>query len=136
MLCDKCKTNEATFHRSVNINGRGYETHLCAECASHMESDPFVNILSDMFDETLEWNEADREFVSNFNALNNFGPTVMPFDFVPKDKEKDYKLDECVLDKDAQLQTLKNQLKMAVEVENYEEAAKLKKEIDKLKNEK
>ncbi len=134
MLCDNCKRNEATFHRSVTINGKGYETHLCSECASHMEGDPFVNILSDMFDETLEWNEADREFVSAFGEDSLFDRMQM-LENKP-DKAKDYQLDKCVLSKEDQIQTLENQIKMAVEVENYEEAAKLKKQIDKLKESK
>ena len=32
MLCDDCKTNEATFHSIRRINGVKTETHLCAEC--------------------------------------------------------------------------------------------------------
>ena len=127
MLCDKCKKNVATFHRSVSINGKGYETHLCAECAAHMESDPFVNALTDMFDDSLEWNEKNREFVSVFDTFNK------PRQVKELDKAKDYKLDESVLSIEQQIEALQNQIKLAVESENYEEAAKLKKEIDKLK---
>ncbi len=131
MLCDNCKNNEATFHRSVSINGKGYETHLCSVCASKMESDPFVTALGNMFDTRLEWNEMDREFVSAFDVMQD----ILPFERKIVDKTKDYKLDECVLDVDNQIEALQNQIKLAVEAENYEEAAKLKKEIDKLRNE-
>lgn len=126
MLCDKCKTNVATFHRSVNINGKGYETHLCSECASKLESDPFVTELSRMFDDNLEWDEAEKEFVSVFDDYN------LPYE-ENVEKEKDYKLDEELLDNNSKIEALQNQIKLAVESENYEEAAKLKKEIDKLK---
>lgn len=33
MKCDKCKTNEATFHSVTNINGKVSEKHLCEKCA-------------------------------------------------------------------------------------------------------
>ncbi|MDD4275664.1 MAG: hypothetical protein PHO33_01615 [Clostridia bacterium] len=33
MKCQKCKTNEATYHTSITINGQTTEEHLCAECA-------------------------------------------------------------------------------------------------------
>ena len=129
MLCDKCKKNVATFHRSVSINGQGYETHLCAECAAHMESDPFVSALTEMFDDRLEWNEADKEFVSVFDPIASSVSLDAP-------KAKDYKLDEVVLDTNSQMEALQNKIKLAVESENYEEAAKLKKELDKLKDQK
>lgn len=32
MLCDACKRNEATYHTIKQINGIKTETHLCAEC--------------------------------------------------------------------------------------------------------
>lgn len=32
MLCDNCKTNSATYHSKVNINGNVTETHLCSDC--------------------------------------------------------------------------------------------------------
>ena len=129
MLCDKCKKNVATFHRSVNINGKGFETHLCSKCAAGLEGDPFVTALSDMFDDNMYWDEDEREFVSVFDnpMLGNIEPDQMP------DKPKDYKLDQDVLDTSGKIEALQNQIKLAVENENYEEAAKLKKEIEKLK---
>ena len=33
MLCDKCKTKEATFHYKVSENGNVTEVHLCGDCA-------------------------------------------------------------------------------------------------------
>ena len=33
MLCDSCKQNEAVVHRIVVINGQKNERHLCAKCA-------------------------------------------------------------------------------------------------------
>ena len=38
MLCDKCKKNSATYFSTVNINGNVTETHLCAECASEVNT--------------------------------------------------------------------------------------------------
>lgn len=33
MLCEKCKSNNASVHYRYNDNGKVTETHLCAECA-------------------------------------------------------------------------------------------------------
>ena len=39
MLCERCKKNESTFHKSVFINGTGYETNLCNDCARALDFD-------------------------------------------------------------------------------------------------
>lgn len=36
MLCDKCKTKEATFHYKVTTGGKTTETRLCADCAKEL----------------------------------------------------------------------------------------------------
>ncbi len=46
MLCDKCKQNTATFHSSVNINGKVAETHLCENCANDNKLFSFNNFLN------------------------------------------------------------------------------------------
>lgn len=66
MLCDRCKKNVATFHKSVIINGEGYETHLCEKCANEMNLDAdfdmdmnmdmgfgFPNDIFDMFNDNF-----------------------------------------------------------------------------------
>ena len=51
MLCDKCKTNQATVHIRQNINGKVREYDLCDKCAAAS------NILNDVnmsFDNLFE----------------------------------------------------------------------------------
>ena len=43
MLCAKCQENEATFHLTTIMHGRGEETiHLCKNCAAEMTPLPTV----------------------------------------------------------------------------------------------
>jgi len=34
MKCQKCGSNEVSFHHSTNVNGCVTETHLCSQCAA------------------------------------------------------------------------------------------------------
>ena len=36
MLCQNCERNEATTHIKKVVNGETAETHLCADCAAHL----------------------------------------------------------------------------------------------------
>lgn len=135
MLCDRCKNNEATIHRKVIVNGVGYETHLCSMCAGLDETSP-IDIFNDFVNETLAWDEDEDDWVTSFNQLDNT-PTFKELsddEVVDAPKNKDYKLDDSPLTISSQIANLENQLKLAVEVENYEEASKIKEKIEKLKN--
>ena len=37
MLCEKCKTNEATYHYHENVNGAEKTYHLCRTCRDELE---------------------------------------------------------------------------------------------------
>lgn len=158
MLCDKCKLKEATFHKTVVINGDGYETHLCPDCVGETDWADFES-----------W---ENDFMPNFfEPFENFGFPFLSYEEKKCDKckstFKDFlrrgKLgcDKCYdtfeseirdmlenmespidLDlgieepKPSKLTQLENALRKAVEEERYEDAGELKKQIDKLKEDK
>ena len=75
MLCDKCKKNEATFHKSVMINGKGYETNLCDACAREMNFDTdfdFNDVFDFGFDGQKRYNSIASEFFDDFMGLDDF----------------------------------------------------------------
>ena len=47
MLCQKCKSKEATFFYKQNVNGKVTQVHLCADCAKKYGTG---GSLSDLFD--------------------------------------------------------------------------------------
>ena len=81
MLCERCKKNEATFHKSVYINGKGYETNLCEKCASE------VNMIDGFdFDSTFDFgfdgidsafNKFENSLLGDFFDDNFFTPTIL-----------------------------------------------------------
>jgi len=68
MLCERCKKNEATFHKSVYINGKGYETNLCSKCANelNLNSDFDINTFN------LDLTDFDSPFGLNNRFLGEF----------------------------------------------------------------
>lgn len=139
MLCDKCKKNTATYHSRTIINGIESSEHLCSECAAKMgkkiESPSFG-----LFD----------VFSSPFIDDRDFGFDLIPENiwenenFLPERKENNGIIDNALssikkgADKfnkdksniDPEVEKLKLELKDAVEKEDYEKAAVLKKKIE------
>ena len=80
MLCERCKKNEATFHKSVFINGTGYETNLCNDCARALDFDSALSLNSN-FDFNLdienEIKALERDFFGNVFDDNFFTPTTL-----------------------------------------------------------
>ena len=80
MLCDRCNKNEATFHKSVYINGKGYETNLCRDCAN------LVNLEDDLLMDTdfgfdvdikRKFRNLERNFLSDFWEDDMFVPPLI-----------------------------------------------------------
>lgn len=80
MLCERCKCKDATFHKSVYINGKGYETNLCSDCANAM------NLLQDVnFDDGFgmgvnierKLRNLERNFLSDFWDDDLFIPPLI-----------------------------------------------------------
>ena len=141
MKCERCGRNEATFYYQSNINGKVTQVHLCPECAEELG---YTDRLYQSF------RPSRRSFLDPFSLLEDFGmlsnrmtefpapleeaartaagieedPTV-PAGLVGRDEQ-------ARLQKERQRNALENQLKAAIDSENYEEAARLRDELKKL----
>ena len=141
MKCERCGRNEATFYYQSNINGKVTQVHLCSACAEELG---YTDRLYQSF------RPSRRSFLDPFSLLEDFGmlsnrmtefpapleeaartaagieeePTV-PAGLVGRDEQ-------ARLQKERQRNALENQLKAAIDSENYEEAARLRDELKKL----
>ena len=78
MLCERCNKNEATFHKSVYINGKGYETNLCSECASVVDFEKEFKLEDDFhLDVERKFRKLKRNFLSDFWEDDFFAPTFV-----------------------------------------------------------
>lgn len=155
MLCDKCKKNQATFHKTVVINGESYETHLCDQCVDMTDWGGW-----DGFDDDFLPNFFEPSFSLNFLDYNEKKcPTCKSTfrDFLRRGKlgckdcydtfemeirdmlenmespiDIDLGIDEI---EPSKLSSLQAKLQKAVEEERYEDAGEIKKQIDKIKGE-
>lgn len=146
MLCDKCKKNTATYHSKTIINGIETNEHLCSECAKKMGKkigidnfgvfdvfgSPFIDdrdfgfdmLPSSIFDDNdgfIDARDRDRGILGN--AL----------DSIKKGAEK-YNEEKSKVN--PEIEKLKIELKDAVDKEDYEKAAELKKKITEKENNK
>ncbi len=151
MLCQKCGMNEATVHMVQVINGKKAEQHLCSDCANmHDKSwfDTGVNInkmLSGFFEPTRSRDsvkckscgESFDEYLKTgllgcsdcYTAFESLlisplkrlqGGAVGHRGKKPTGEASEQKVQEP---------SLKEQLKQAIETENYELAAELRDKI-------
>ena len=146
MLCDKCKKNVATYHSKTIINGVETNEHLCSECAKKAGVDTNFDFGNFRFFDM---------FGSPFIEDNDFGLGYLPSSIFDNDNDfyedrysskgilddamqsikkgaKDFKEEESKINPN--LKKLQEELKDAVDKEDYEKAAELKKKIDSLKN--
>lgn len=79
MLCERCKKKEATFHKSVYINGKGYETNLCSECAKQVNFDEDISFDENfgMVDIERKFRNLERNFLSDFWEDDFFAPPLI-----------------------------------------------------------
>jgi len=142
MKCEHCGKNEATFYCRSNINGKITQVHLCPDCAealgytrsirrsfrpmSFFEDDFFTRPLA-LLDDLME-NRLLTEFPAPGGeqepANEQKGASLV------SDAERDE------LQKQRRRNALENQLKFAIEQENFEEAIKLRDELKTLRDEK
>lgn len=156
MKCEKCNEREATFFYSANINGKGSQRHLCADCAREegfgemlSPAGMFDNAFGSFFDDFLS--PAGR-FLS-MPAFDMFGgglrsimaPSLPRLRFVvdndraeaksPVMEESETKIPDTV-DESVRLErekcALKAQLHDAVAAEDYEKAIILRDKLREL----
>ena len=139
MVCDKCKKNIATYHSTVSINGIVKEEHLCSECASKSKNKMFEGFNNSFFNNFFSFNPFGYSYsgISN-NFISGKGNNNLMSDAIDSINKgaKKYKADyDKLSNKDKELNLLKQKLQEAVTSEDYEKAAEIKKQIDKLKEE-
>ena len=157
MLCDVCKKRTATYHSRSNINGKVSEVHLCEECLEQSHYNP-LSIFSDelfsfespmfrLFEGKTE-NQECTKCGTKFSQIINTSRVgcgdcyrqykdslIRVIDSLNYgDKHIGKTLDTIKTNPiEDKIQKLEKKLKQAVEKENYEEAAIIKKEIIALK---
>lgn len=141
MKCERCGQREATFYYQSNINGKVTQVHLCPECAAELG---YTRGMSNSFCSFR------RSFFDPFSLLEDFGMLSNRMTEFPAPLEEAARAaagiedtpdtpvglvgrdEEVRLQKERQRNALENQLKAAVDDENYEEAARLRDELKKL----
>jgi len=78
MKCQKCGSNEVSFHYSKNVNGCVTETHLCSQCAEESGFD-----IEKMFEQEQFTSLNQGQFISLSDILNEFFPVRNVSGFVP-----------------------------------------------------
>lgn len=162
MKCDKCKKNEANFHKVCNINGKVSETHLCSECAKNSkdfdfdkEFDSFNVGGKSFFDDIMSDFKTSLSYFTN-PVIDNFldfpdfsedffGDRILPEkvtenrihkpEVLPAKSPRPVKLSDEEKRK-LEIQKLDLELKKAVVEERYEDAVKFRDKLKELRNKK
>ena len=163
MLCNECGKNEANVHLTHIINGKKTESHLCEECAKKNQTILNSNFsMENLFSAMLNNSFNNKTYLpaaksctncgmtyENFRNTGKFGcshcidsfkgrlkpviKSIQGYDRhigkIPKRAGGDYKIQ-------MDIERLKNDLKGAVEREEYELAAELRDKINDLENKK
>ncbi len=156
MKCDKCG-KPSVYHSTMIINGVSETKNLCRDCA--IKEGVFVNEPSSIFDDmfslfsdVLPFKEIEnkvcpvcktslREFKSTgklgcINCYDVFSKEIGDIvkRIAPKEKHKEetIKTPKKRLSKQEKIDALRLEMKQAVAEERYEDAGKIKKQIEKL----
>ncbi|MFA7550538.1 MAG: UvrB/UvrC motif-containing protein [Sedimentibacter sp.] len=163
MLCNECGKNEANVHLTHIINGKKTESHLCEDCAKKNQAILNSNFsMENLFSVMLNNSFNNKTYLpaaksctncgmtyENFRNTGKFGcshcidsfkgrlkpviKSIQGYDRhigkIPKRAGGDYKIQ-------MDIERLKNDLKGAVEREEYELAAELRDKINDLENKK
>jgi len=166
MLCQNCKINPATVFVRKFINGEEQEFNLCTECAKKLDANISFDKLFQGFLETFLSYEApvlkQNSFYKKNAVCNKCGMTYEKFRSIGrlgcdecyatfrseligvlKNLQGSTKHNGKVPNKislkfsrDLEIENLTNELNKAIELEEYEEAARLRDEIKKIKQNK
>ena len=152
MMCDECGKKNATVIINSNINGKQISLHLCSSCAADMGLIPFngtQGILGSLFD--FDDKEDDRIIcpscgfmLSKFNetgflgcdkCYQSFESELLPvINSIQGSVHHKVDISEIKAQPNKLLQ-LKEELKQAIDNEEYEKAAQLRDEIKQLEKE-
>ena len=160
--CDRCG-KDAVYHSTLIVNGVSQTTNLCRECAIKegvFNSQP-TNIFDDIFAKFAEMLPFDkvadivcpvcktslREFKTTGllgcpncyevfrEEISNIIKRIAPFELHKQEAVKPTQTVKKRLTKEEKIKNFKVQMAEAVKEERYEDAAKIKKQIQKLEAE-
>lgn len=166
MLCQNCGKNEATTHIKQNVNGKRTEYHLCSACAEQMGyGDIFSdfsfgmdNMLSNFFSDfplslgsssnTVRCKKCGSSFEEIVSSgmlgcdecYDTFKNRLSPL--LQRIHGKSHHVGKIAnsmgeqAKKQSKLECLKNELKQAVETQDYEQAAILRDKIKEIEEDK
>lgn len=158
MLCEQCKKNIATTHIHTVINGVVTEKNLCGYCAASMSfgSDSIMNMIASMFGETLSLKPEISEIKcdccgQSFSKIaesgkagcskcylsfeNQFMPLLQRLHGKTKHIGKKPNSNAISYTTYDDIEKLKEELRTAIESENFEEAALIRDKIREKENE-
>lgn len=160
MKCDKCG-NPSVYHSTFIVNGVSQSTNLCRDCA--IKEGVFTNQKTSLFDDLfssfsdmLGFEEVKnivcpvcktslKEFKTTGKLgcpncyeifreeISNVIKRIAPFEKHQQDTIKTKPVKQK-LSKEEQIANLREEMKLAVSEERYEDAAKIKKQITKLES--
>ena len=161
MKCDKCGS-PSVYHSTLIVNGVSKKTSLCRDCA--IKEGVFAQEKPSLFDEMfatfndmLGFEQVEnvvcpvckttlREFKSTGRLgcpncydmfreeISNILKRIAPYETHKQETLKAPKSKPQKLTKEEQIKSLREEMKLAVSEERYEDAAKIKKQITKLES--
>ena len=145
MKCQNCNERQATVHYTETINGVTKSMDICEVCAAKLQGETgFFPFFAEAFAQqeksvtTCPTCGATLDFFKRYNKFscpdcyNAFAPYT---DRILKQIHKTNRHKKEMPAQSSKLKNLAAQLENAVSTENYEEAAKLRDEIKKIKAE-
>lgn len=160
--CNRCG-KDAVYHSTLIVNGVSQTTNLCRECAikEGVFNNQPANIFDDMFAKFADMLPFDkvadvvcpvcktslREFKTTgllgcpncYDAfreeISNIIKRIAPFEKHKQEAVKPIKTVKKRLTKEEKIAELRKDMSLAVQEERYEDAAKIKKQIQKLEAE-
>jgi len=140
MKCDMCGENDAIYHFTEVVDGKIKEYHLCAKCAAKKGEIPFSVVKRKEEDiKCPECGLTYKEFTQTGKfgcpeCYNTFREKIKPLLIkVHNSSQHSGKIlikDERIITLKRNIRQLRKKLKKALEVESYENAAKIKEELN------
>jgi len=140
MKCQHCLANEANFHYRSNINGEIAEQHLCAACAQSVNG-LFAGVAANPMRAMEEMLQGSLLGPSLFGGRSFFAPLHREPERLGQGAEMCHRepktagipevADEALQARRA-MNALRQEMQTAIEQENFERAAEIRDEINRL----
>ena len=155
MKCQRCGNNEATYHYKTNVNGKITEAHLCQDCAAQLgENENVFGQVDKMFEDMIgsffgrssgfmpSWSMRPMSFampamvmpyiqigIDDGTGMNAQGGA---HGAAKTEQSKENSNIDPELSRRREINALREQMKQAVDEENFEKAAELRDKIKKI----